>query len=307
MKSKVIQLWDYTATSIPEELRRWRVTEQEIDQALVRLSQIHARETEADTVQARDGVVCRGESGIPRWNRPVLLFYPGYGLCEKALEEALLGLGVGARQTVAASDGEVTLTVLRILRGREPFPICDELVKRARIDGVETVADYRRWFREKTETERRQERSTPIGQYLMREIMTKSQVIIDKEEESVWTWDWVDHIWESLTEKGDDCKARFGLDPSLTDDEAKQQLFEEYRDGFRSALLFRALIRQSGQDADQVLRQGMEEYLEQAHQTEEELIRSSGLSAVEYAILMHAAKEIIFGYSKQHIDEILED
>ncbi len=74
MKSKVIKLYDYTRTEIPAELRLWRVIDQKIDEQMASLSRTHARELDVEQARAGDSVVCRGESAVGRWNKPVLLF-----------------------------------------------------------------------------------------------------------------------------------------------------------------------------------------------------------------------------------------
>lgn len=307
MKSSVTHLYDYTTASIPEHLRLWRVKDEELDDRLLHLTLLHAREKEVETVQDKDSVVCRGESTAARWNRPVLLFYPGYGLCEQALENALVGMRVGENKTIATVDGDVTVTIQRILRGREPFPVCDDLVKLEKIEGVETLSDYRRWFREKTESQRRNERSIPIGQYFMKEVTEKSEVFINESEEAQWTWDWVDHICSNLAARGTDWKAGFGIDPSASDEEARQQLFASYREGFRNWVLFQALIERAGMDLNTVRREGMKEIMEYTKQTEDEILECSGNSAVDMSILMKQVKRLFLDYAKHHLDEILEE
>lgn len=105
MRSKVTKLYDYTRVEIPEELRRWRMTEEALEAHLTALGRSHALEKDAEEVRAGDSVVCRGESAVGRWNKPVLLFYPGSGLCEKVIEDALVGLKPGESRTIAASEG----------------------------------------------------------------------------------------------------------------------------------------------------------------------------------------------------------
>ena len=105
MKSKVTKLFDYTRAEVPENLRRWRVTEEAMEEHLAVLSRSHALEKDAEEVRTGDSVFCRGESAVGRWNKPVLLFYPGSGLCEKVIEDALAGMKPGESRTIAASEG----------------------------------------------------------------------------------------------------------------------------------------------------------------------------------------------------------
>lgn len=307
MNSKVIHLYDYTSAPIPEDLRRWRVTEAEIDQAMEQLSAAHAREKEVGSARTGDCVVCCGESGSPIWNRPVLLFYPGFGLCDRELEDALVGRKAGEKVKVSAHFGEVTLTVLRVLRGREPYPICDNLVKLQKIDGVETVAEYRRWFRQTTETQRRGERGIPIAVFLLQQILKESQVFIDESEETSWTQEWVEFQMDRYAERGLDWKTFEGITPSMSEEEAARHMFENYRGGFRDCIVFRALLEQSGEDTDAVCKKGLEQFAQDQNQTPEEYLKGISRSALEFSILMKEAKQIVFDYAQQHLDELLEE
>ena len=62
MKSRVTKLFDYTRAEVPEKLRRWRVTDQAMEEHLAVLGRSHALERDVDEVRAGDSVVCRGES-----------------------------------------------------------------------------------------------------------------------------------------------------------------------------------------------------------------------------------------------------
>lgn len=307
MRSKVTSLLDLAAAVIPEELRRWRVTEQEIDGELARLSAVHAREREADQVREGDGVVCRGESGAARWNRPVLLFYPGYGLCERALEDALPGMRKGECGTVSAAEGEVRLTVLKILRGREPFPLCDDLVRLERIEGVETVAEYRRWYREKKEAQRRRECGVPIGRRLIQELKERSEVLIDGEEETRWATDWADHLYAGLAATGEGWKERSGIDPARTDGQIRERFVAGYRKSFRNWVLFQAFLEAAGLDLEVLRRQGMQALTERTGRTEGEILERRGRSSVDMGILAKAAEQTAVRYAEEHLDEILEE
>ena len=138
MRSKVTKPYDYKLIPVPREMRLWRITDQELEEHLETLSHNHAYEADVDMVELGDSVACRGESAAARWNRPVLLFYPGRGICDEALENACVGAKLGERRTVTVEGDEITLTVTRIVR-RSQMSVGDELIRAENIPGVETL------------------------------------------------------------------------------------------------------------------------------------------------------------------------
>ena len=116
MKSTITQLYDYRQSVIPQDLRRWHASEEEIQAQLEVLSRNHAFERDAEEVRTGDSVACKGESGAERWNRETLLVYPGRGLMP-ALEEAVrLGCGtiLTSGQAPSAPEGQALLRELFI-------------------------------------------------------------------------------------------------------------------------------------------------------------------------------------------------
>ena len=209
-----------------------------------------ALEKDAEEVRTGDSVVCRGESAVGRWNKPVLLFYPGSGLCEKVIEDALAGMKPGESRTIAASEGDVTLTVTRIVR-RESHPVDDELVKLEGIEGVETVEAYRRWYRETTEKADRQRNLSYLARHLLQEIEKNSEYDIDKAEETAWA--------EMQGEQWRKSEEAQGIDPSIpeegTDFLTEEQIREKYiklaRPYFRARLArAAAVVALSGKDEE---------------------------------------------------------
>ena len=112
MRSKVTKPYDYKLIPVPREMRLWRITDQELEEHLETLSHNHAYEADVDMVELGDSVACRGESAAARWNRPVLLFYPGRGICDEALENACVGAKLGERRTDLRRTGHHTGGVL---------------------------------------------------------------------------------------------------------------------------------------------------------------------------------------------------
>lgn len=306
MKSKVTKLFDYTKAEIPENLRRWRVTEEAMEEHLAVLSRSHALEKDAEEVRTGDSVVCRGESAVGRWNKPVLLFYPGSGLCEKAIEDALTGMRPGESRTIAAGEGDVTLTVARIVR-RESHPVDDELVKREGVEGVETLEAYRRWYRETTEKEDRQRNLSYLARHLLQEIEKNSEYDIDEAEETAWA-----EVQGEQWRKSEEAQ---GIDPSIpeegTDFLTEEQIREKYiklaRPHFRTRLARAAAAAAlGGRDEESTYREGLaymaeryyhmsaEELLEQ-HKGHEEFLRDQAFFT--------RAEELLKAYGEKLMEE----
>lgn len=306
MKSKVIKLYDYTQAEIPAELRLWRVSDQKIDEQMASLSLLHARELDVEEVQTGDSVVCRGESAVGRWNKPVLLFYPGSGLCEKAIEDALVGMKAGESRTIAANEGDVKLTVTRIVR-REAHPIDNELVKLENVEGVETLEAYRRWYREKTEKWNRDHDTAYLARHLLEAMEKNSEYEIDEAEETAWAEKNAEQM-----RRGDEAN---GIDPTipeegtdfLTEEQVKEKYVRRVRPFFRGRLAHQAAaLLLSGKDEETLFREelayqaekyyhiSVEELLEQIKGSEE-MMRDN----VFYTV----AERLLQDYSEQLLEE----
>jgi len=306
MKSKVTKLYDYTQVEVPAELRLWRVSDRKIDEQMASLSRTHARELDVEQVQAGDSVVCRGESAVGRWNKPVLLFYPGSGLCEKVIGDALVGMKPGESKTVAASEGNVTLTVIRVVR-REAHPIDDELVKLENVEGVETVEAYRRWYREKTEKWNRDHDIAYLARHLLDEVEKNSEYEIDETEETAWA--------EKTAEQARQADEANGIDPTipeegtdfLTEEHVKEKYIQRVRPFFRGQFVHKAVaLLLSGKDEETLCR---EEPARQAekwyHISVEELLEKfKGMEEEMRANVFHIkAEDLLRTYS----EKLLED
>ena len=197
MKSTITKLYDYHQAVIPPELCQWRITDAELTEQLETLSHNHAYEADVDTVQTGDSVACRGESAAERWNRPVLLFYPGRGICDEALENVCVGAKLGERRTVTVDGDEITLTVTRIVR-HQWMAVSDELIRTENIPGVTTLEEYGRWYRAANEPTRRSNAAYRIAYNLAEQVAEKSEFAIDEPERSLWVQDWVDRMYDAM-------------------------------------------------------------------------------------------------------------
>lgn len=302
MKSTITELYDYTKAMIPKDLLRWRIPDEEIARQLEALSRSHAYEEEADEVQAGDSIACRGESEAARWNRPVLLFYPGRGLCAPELEDGCVGARVGERRTVQTEEGEVALTVERIVRRRN-MPVGDELVQAENLPGVETVDDYYRWYRDANEPGHRKEAASRAAGFLLKEIQAHSVLSIDQTEKDKWLWGVVNTLYDSMVQAGVDPTIPEDGFEFLTEEEAKAKMYKE-RENLFSWYAVHAYMAEklSGLSLDEICREGVKKFAAEQGYTAEYIWENSARTTIYWKFVTDRAVELLGEYAEQFLE-----
>lgn len=223
MKSKVTQLYDMRQVSIPAELRKWRVSEEEVQAQLARIAAAHPMESKPHTVEPGDSVLCRTTGADARWNREALPFYPGRNMLPE-VEAALIGMQVGETREA----GDKTLTVLEITR-RRPAPLTDALIAEEGIENVSTIAQYEDWWRALTEQDRKRTAIQRLIFAIQQEMIQNSVFACDEEE--------LNGIAREMAQKQYAAMVKAGIDPTvpdegvdfLTEEEALKRIARENR------------------------------------------------------------------------------
>ncbi len=235
MTSYVSNLYDCRRLTVPEELTRWRIGPEEVDQHLKTLARSQASEIAGDVVRPGDSVRLRCVSGTLA-DRMVLL-YPGLGLpgAEEA-EQAVLGLKAGDALTAAICGAAQSLTVEEIRR-RVGAPVDDDLACAQGIEGVTTLAEYRRWYQDQAEEQNKANARKGIAAFLQEELRSRSEYALDPEEAEAWA---EQRFQDGLAEF-----AAMGEDIQLPQ-EALDQMKEQAREDFKDLLVCREICRQAG-------------------------------------------------------------
>lgn len=303
MKSTVTTLYDYKTAPIPEELRHWRIPDAEIQERLETLSHNHSVETEPDTVEALDSVACKGESTVPRWNRPNLQFYPGRKLCSEVIEKALIGAKLGETRTVHTEEGDITLTVTRIVR-RRYMEVGDALVQAENIPGVSTVSDFTRWYRETNEPEQQYNAKMRMAYALLHQITDNSQYAIDEEEKRAHVTERVNLIYEAYLKAGIDPTIPEEGTDFLTEEQAKEKMYRQFESTFPMAVASEYLVRTLGgvADVDAFCQMGLEKLATDNHLTVEALLQDNGVYVCQEQLLQNKALELLAAYAEQFLE-----
>lgn len=303
MKSTVTKLYDYTQSVLPDECRLWRISDKELQAHLEVLSENHAFEASVDTVQMGDSVACRSESAESRWNRPVMLFYPGRELCASEIENACVGAKLGQKRTVTMEGAEVVLTVEHILR-RSNMPIGDALAKAEGIEGVETLDDYRKWYRQTNEPTRALHASYRGAMFLLHEIAEKSEFLLDEEEKRAWLTDRVNRIYDALVDAGFDPKIpKEGFD-FLTEEQAKAKMYAESEHFFAEYVAQCYMLEKlTGRTVKDVVNERLPALAAGVGMTVEAVIKQSGEAMIYGKFASESAMEALSEYTKQFLEE----
>ena len=304
MKSKLVCCFNYHTLTVPEELRHWKIPQQEIEQELRSLAADHASDQPVeDAVQEGDSVRCECLScSDPAWQGRAVLLYPGRKLpgAEQG-EAAVLGKAIGDTFSCTVGSAQMELKVLEALRRVEPL-IGPELMWILNIPGVETVEDFSRWYHQQHDPERRQKACFGIVGYWMKETAARSEFSIDEQEEKDWCLLRGRMMFQSLLDAGMDPRLpEEGFD-ILTDEQAIEKLAKEQEPRFRPFLLYRYLCeKDSFEVTEQDYLKALEEAAAQQGLTLEEAKKKSDLSLYQemkyqehvfYALSEEAEKEL---------------
>lgn len=303
MKSTITKLYDYKQSVIPDELRRWRVPDEEIAAQLEILSHNHAYETEPETVQTGDSVACRSESAAARWDRETLLLFPGRNLFDSALENACVGAKVGESRTVSLPEGEVKLTVKRILR-RANMPVGDELVQAEHIEGVNTVAQYYDWYRADKRDFNRMRAKYQSASFLLDEIEKHSTFSIDQEEKRAWVTERANSLYDAYIAAGIDPRIpQEGVD-ILTEEQAKAQIYGQLECTFKTFVTQTYMVEQVfGLDLEDVCRESLEKLAAEHGMSPDALRATSCDSMIQAKFAQEKIIELLGDYTEQFLED----
>lgn len=244
MKSAVSKLYDRSQITVPREMVKWRISDEDIEKQLVVLSRTYGTDVRTDKVQKGDSVRLSCNEGSMKGR--VILIFPGLNLPGVAeAESSVLGCAVGDSITAVLNGACVTLTVEEILR-RIPADIDDELVKKERQDGVNTLDEYRCRYRERREAQNRNQAQKDISGFVLREIIERSEYALDYEELEAWKDENARAEFEECIEDGEDPRITEEGEEPLTDEEAIEMIKEEIEPRFKMELVCRALCEAQG-------------------------------------------------------------
>lgn len=181
MKGTVVTLCSLENIRIPEEFLTISVDEARVEEELGRLSLRYARETETETAQSGDTVLCRGDKESYPDGRTILLYtaveMPG---AEEAAE-AVLGKKAGDVFFSKLGEKDVVLTVEKVIR-LTPMEVNDALIASMGLEGVRTVADYRTYTAEKMAQDIRMEKHKMAMAYVEEEMEKGSTFAYEEAE-----------------------------------------------------------------------------------------------------------------------------
>lgn len=247
MSTKIIQLYDYHHSKVPEHLTRWRVSGEEIQQRLEEMAQRHKETVTAEIVDSGDGVRCICVEGTSLHGRDTVLLYPGRNLQgAECAETAALGKKQGDVFHALIHGESLCLKVVEIIRHCPTPPITDELVRAEGPDGIDSIEAFGRQYREENEARNRSQKLWQITSFWFREMVDKSQFSIDEAEQDAYVKKMARWQYDIQIMSGrNPCIPENGTD-LLTEEQAIAQFYPMYEDTFRSEAIAKELYRKMG-------------------------------------------------------------
>ena len=181
MKSRVLRAKDYREVDVKPLLKPFAPDEAALEAELRRLTNPYIRWEDGTTVSPGDQVVCRLASDCPRFQREKVRFVAGSGMFHKELEDMSTGMEVGETREAVLPEGKVSLTLTGVMNRVVP-EASDEMVEKLGLEGVHTVAAYRAYLLEQQKEAAFQEDSYDALNHLMREVISGSEFVLDRED-----------------------------------------------------------------------------------------------------------------------------
>lgn len=200
MEGTVTKLREVASVQIPADMLSVSVAPQQVDDELHQLALRYADKTRVQTVQAGDIVTCKAVDAYAD-GRCVLLFtglnIPG---AEKAVQ-AVLGKNAGDEFTCTLADKNVCLVVESIVR-LTPVEVNDALIESLNMEGVTTVAAYRRYAEDMLKSREKDEKNKLAMNYVMDQMLEGSEFAYDQAEVDVYLAAHMQEITAEYEESG---------------------------------------------------------------------------------------------------------
>lgn len=181
-KSEAKNVFDYQKANVADVFLQLEVSEKEIKNSLLSIAKKYAVLKEIrDAVEVGDIVNVRMESSIEKYNRNSVAISLGIGLFNKKLEDGLVGIKLNEVKDIDIGGNTVKVKLLSAERNIVPV-VTDEMVAKERIESVNSIEAYRKYFIDNKISECIYENLEPKVEQVLDEIIDKSEFLIKDED-----------------------------------------------------------------------------------------------------------------------------
>lgn len=181
-KSKVEKVYDFKTVNVPYEAFKVKIDEKDIKSSLYDEAKKHTVTVDAeDEVRRGDRVTLELQSNLDKFNKKNIPVVVGMGLFNRELEDKLQGMKKNEAASLNIGGSPVTVKVLHIKRKIVP-DLTDEMIKKLRIEGINTVDEFRRYTCNEKFSKSKEEKFEEIYGIVLNEVVTKSEFTLVEED-----------------------------------------------------------------------------------------------------------------------------
>lgn len=181
MESRIISLYDYNNIDLSPYVKKFIVNERAIQDEISNIQNKGSKWESGVKVCKSDIVVCSLKSENPKFNKEKIKIVVGSGMFDSELENKLVGMVKGENKSIKIND-ELVYVEINDITHRVVAPFDDEVVASLGIEGVRTTTDFRNHLINQQKTEYIKEIEYPAIQFAVSEVLTKSDVVVKKQE-----------------------------------------------------------------------------------------------------------------------------
>lgn len=181
LKSALKRIYDFNNVGIPEGLLNIEITQEEIRNALDRLAEKYLSIVEAyDGIVSGDIIAVDLKSNISKYNNKTQISV-GRGYFSKKFEDNLIGMKKGDIKTINIDNNPAAAKIVNVKRRIIP-EISDDLVKKEKIEGVDTVEEYEKYIYDEYAARYKNKRMNKVIEKIKEELLNKSEFELDDED-----------------------------------------------------------------------------------------------------------------------------
>lgn len=181
-KSTVDKVYDYKSVNVSSEQLKIKIDKKIIEKELNKLAKKYAETVEADdAIRKGDQIDAKLESNQKKFNKENVPVVVGMGLFNKELEDKLVGMRKNESSTISIDGTTVIVKILNVKRKIIPN-VTDEMAKELKIEGVNTVEDYKKYCYNQEVSKEKEKSFDIIYPMIMDEVIKKSEFTLFDED-----------------------------------------------------------------------------------------------------------------------------